>query len=305
MPINFEKFREMRTVTLSNGDRFRFQWTEPSTLIEVIKIRDKELSDREYLNRILTLLIENPDPIGDKVDRLSEKELFELLNGYLNLKPIAKDRNESVNRVINLISVANARTELDKFLDAETERLAESTKDVMDSLARFTTGFSDLQGAYNINPLWNQLDSVKSLLNIQTGVTEQLSRMAFDSYAPLLESIQRQNKLWANSWINAQSGLNSMYSQIINIQETMQDSIAAMMRSISAIDLPSVIRGWDITLDPSLIEWAEEIREEHRSAFLIDTNLQFLSDMSDQAIAEIVDDLMDTPPATAKCSHYS
>jgi hypothetical protein len=61
--------------------------------------------------------------------------------------------------------------------------------------------------------------------------------------------------------------------------------------------MPSIIRGWEVTLTPAIREWIEEEREANRASFLIEVNLQFLSDLSDDTIAEIVDDLMDVPEA--------
>lgn len=292
MPIDVGKLREMRTVTLSNGDRYRFRWVDPSILNDLLDIRGKELDDLAYLVQVLGLMIEEPESSGELLQRLSDEKLIELCNAFLNLKSF-HEKHKDEESIRHFSSLEDCRQGVDDFLEHEVGRLEKSSKEVMASIASIATGLGGIQSSLKSSPIFTYLDSVKSMANALTKTSDQIHSAYFD-YQPLLRSLQANYRTGVDAWLEAQTNFASMYSGIFAVSESLNKAMATMTSSIAALDLPSVVRGWQSVLDQDLGEWAPEIRE-HRTAFLVETNLQFLSDLSEQALEDIVDDAMEIP----------
>lgn len=258
---------------------------EPSVLLKGLSIEDKGLADRGYLHQVLSLLVDDPDPARTVIEQLSDRELIELCVGFLNLKLVRRNRaGGGDNALLHPTTLAECRLELTTYLDEEAKRLEKSSKEVMASFSKIATGLGAIDSVYRANPLVSYLDSINSFTNVTTRMSKQL-----------LNPIQTYERAQINSWINLQTSLTSMYSQIFDVNAAIRESLDVLTRTVAAIDMPSVILGWQSVLDQNLVELAEEIREEYRTAFLIEANLQFMSDLSEQSIKEIVDDAMTVP----------
>lgn len=290
MPINLERLQDLGTVTLPNGDRFRFRWLVPATLIQLIELRERGLGDREYLNLALDRLIDDPHPAADKLRALSNEEITTLTRKYLTLANIRKERRKTEEDTVQIVSVEDARRGFDTYLDEELNHLRKSSEQVKSSFQKITANFGLIPNSLAASSIWRYLESVSRF----TRVTDEFRSQWLSYHSQLLGVIQSPHFSLLDSWLNTPTNLASLYRHIL-LDQTMQESLEAMQRAVAAIDLPSVIRGWLLELDQNLIAWAREIREQYRSAFLIDANLQFLSDLSDQAIADMVDDALDVP----------
>jgi hypothetical protein len=130
---------------------------------------------------------------------------------------------------------------------------------------------------------------VGSISTAYANLLNQYELSAQDFVSPLLASINTNALDWADSWIGTQSAITNFYNNAVGGMSGITDNLLSAFGAITPIDLPSVTQGWASLLDQGIFEQFEELREQYRTAFLIEANLQLLNDFSESAIDDTVD----------------
>lgn len=281
MPINLKQIREKRTVTLANGERFRCSWLEVEEAFHLTDVETVTLDDRGYIVESLATLLEEPSLSAEELINWPDASLLELATGYLSIGSGTKGAKAPRDQP-SPKNLAECPRVLQEEISAGRDRLVEMSERAYTSFAKNLSGLwlnDALLSSQRISDPLNQFTKQQS--TIWREVHDSTARIAATGLTTqsVLEGIVQRQTYY----------LSSLYEAVERIAD-IGSSMTGLLDSISNYDF---FQG--LSVITSIAQWGfperwEQLRRDRRAELLLDTQLGFLNDFTEDVIADLVDE---------------
>lgn len=279
MPISVAQLREIRTVTLSDGERYRFFWLEHEAAFHLASEKITSLDDRHYLAEALSRLLEEPALSPEELLDWSDAKLLELTNAYLAKGTgVAIDERQKFPPASD---IAGSRHSLEGLIKASRDRMIESSKRIMEA---FSSSITRL--VLPDSSLW--LPGMNGIMAQAAGIQKQVTESALN-LSNNFTGVSESARTAIENMTRTQSFFTNSLQEALESRRRMESVVAGLASGFGQIDFSSTISAFTNFTRLLLAEQLEQFREDRRAEVIIDANLEFLFDYADQSIQPVVD----------------
>lgn len=291
MAINRPQLHEARTTTLADGSRYRFAWTKPSVAIDLTELCESSQSDLDYVASFLSLQLVDPRLSVDELKGWPGDRLIELTNGYLNLAGSRVSRGEAGPFLA--FHLEDCRLLLGSLIKLDFKRMQESFKQLRNSISKTSWQFGMLNTSIQLSPTWNYLNDFSSLdtfTKLRRSFLPNPNEVAFGMTEGLKDSSKSALDILAQTHMNLGLSLQNVITQQASIANTLSN----LVTNLNTISYPSMISGLSTAWYSILQDQLHQSYLDRRSLLLIDFGLEFLDDLTENAIEDAIDEALST-----------